>query len=55
MVIYLQDFKEYFPDLYHVLVGQFCPQITTEVNCESLFSQEEFLSESRQAITCICM
>ena len=45
---YLQDFKEYFPALYHVGVGQFCPHTTTDVDCESLFSQAGFLSEPRQ-------
>ena len=42
---YLQDLKEYSPALYHVGVGQFYPNITTEVDCESMFSQEGFIYE----------
>ena len=55
IVRYLQDFKEDFPAIYHVGVGQFCPKITTEVNWEYLLSQAGFLSEPRQAITVIRM
>ena len=32
IVRYLQEFKEAFPALYHVGVGQSCPHITTEVD-----------------------
>ena len=36
---YLIDHKEIFPGIYRVGVGQCAPHSTTEVNCESLFSQ----------------
>ena len=52
---YLQDFKEYFPSLYHVGVGQLCPNITTEGDFELMFSQAGFLSEPRREITVIRM
>ena len=31
IIRYLQDFKEKFPSLYHVGVGQFCPHTTKDV------------------------
>ena len=40
---YLQDFKEGFPALYHIWVGQLCPLVTAEVDCELLFGQAGFL------------
>ena len=52
---YLQDFKEDFTILYHVGVGKFCPHITTEVDCEFLFSQSGFLSKPTRSKTGICM
>ena len=37
---YLLDHKVHFPAiLYHVGVGQLCPHISTEVDCEYLFCQ----------------
>ena len=55
IVRYLKDFKEAFPDLYNVGVGQLWPHIKTEMYCESLFSQAGFLSEPRQERTGIHM
>ena len=49
IVRYLQDFKEYFPALYHVRIGKFFPHITTEVDCKSMFSQAGFISEPRRS------
>jgi len=36
---YLLDHNVHFPAIYHVGVGQFCPHISTEVDCEYLFCQ----------------
>ena len=52
---YLQDFKESYPVLYHVIVGQFFPNIKTEMDCELMFSQAGFLYDPRRAITGIRM
>ena len=41
----------HFPAIYHVGVGQLCPHISTEVDCESLFSQAGFLADERRAST----
>ena len=50
-VRYLQDFKEDFPVLFHVVFSQFYPHITTDLDFESLFSQAGFVSEPRRART----
>ena len=52
---YLQDFKEYFTALYHVLVGRLCPHIITKVDCESIFSEARFLYEPIRVRTGIHM
>ena len=41
----------HFPAIYHVGVGQLCPHISTEVDCESLFSQAGYLADPRRART----
>ena len=51
IVHYLIDFEDRFPALTHVGIGQLAPHITTEVDCESLFSQSGFLSHPRRAQT----
>ena len=48
---YLLDHRDQFPAVYHVGVGQLCPHISTEVDCESLFSQAGFLADARRSNT----
>ena len=48
-VKYLSDHKKRFPACFHVGVGQISPHISTEVDCESLFSQAGFLADSRRS------
>ena len=51
IVRYLTDFADRYPALNHVAIGQLCPHVTTEVDCESLFSQSGFLSHPRRTKT----
>ncbi|KAL7474787.1 hypothetical protein ACHAW6_000739 [Cyclotella cf. meneghiniana] len=51
IVCYLTDFADRFPSLYHVCIGQLSPHISTEVDCESLFSQAGCMSHPRRAHT----
>ena len=51
IVQYVTDFADRFPSLYHVGIGQLCPHISTEVDCESLFSQAGFMSHPQRAHT----
>jgi hypothetical protein len=51
IVKYLQDHQAQFPAVYHVGVGQLCPHISTEVDCEPLFSQAGFLADARRSRT----
>ena len=51
IVRYLTDFADRFPSLYHVGIDQLCPHISTEVDCDSLFSQAGFMSHPRRAHT----
>lgn len=46
---YLEDHKTKFPAVYNVGIGQIAPHITTEVDCESLFSQAGFLADPRRS------
>ncbi len=47
---YLFDHKKIFPGIFHIGVGQICPHdVTTEVDCESLFSQADVLPDARGA------
>jgi len=39
IVKYFQDHNRTFPGLSKVFIGTLAPHITTEVDCESLFSQ----------------
>ena len=55
IVKYLTHHNDIFPALYLVGVGQLCPHISTEVDCESLFSEAGFLSSPRRANTSIRM
>lgn len=55
IVKYLTDFKNDYPTLYAVGVGQLAPHVTSEVDCESLFSQVGFLSDPRRAKAAIRM
>ena len=48
---YLDDMKTKFPSISNVGTGQLCPHISTEVDCESLFSQAGFMSHPRRART----
>jgi hypothetical protein len=50
---YLFDHKKIFPGIFHVGVGQICPHVTTEVDCESLFSQAGFLADACRAKTLV--
>ena len=50
---YLFDHKKIFPGIFHVGVGQICPHVTTEVDCESVFSQAGFLANARRAKTLV--
>jgi len=52
---YLDDMKEKFPSSSNMGMGQLCPHITTEVDCESLFSQAGFMSHPRRAWTVLRM
>ena len=45
------DHKFHFPGLSTVVVGQLSPHITTEVDCESLFSQAGHLSHPNRSRT----
>ncbi len=54
IVCYLTDFADQFPSLYHVGIGKLCPHISTEGDCESLFSQAGFMSHPQRAHTNIC-
>ena len=38
IVQYLEDHEQKFPAIYMVCVGQICPHISTEVDCELHFS-----------------
>jgi hypothetical protein len=51
LVQYLEDHRAIFPGIYEVGIGQLCPHITTEVDCESLFSEAGFVAEPRRAST----
>ena len=44
LVKYFWDHKDTFPGLSKVFIGTLAPHITTEVDCESLFSQAEHAS-----------
>ena len=55
MVKYLEDFSASFPAINCVGVGQICSHITTEVDCESLFSQAGHYNHPRRARTKIRM
>ena len=55
IVKYINDHQDMFPSIGSVGIGQLCPHITTEVDCESLFSQAGHLSNPRRARTGICM
>ena len=54
-VKYLLDMQKKIPSISNVGIGQYAPHITTEVDCESLFSQAGLLVEARQSRTDICM
>ena len=51
IVKYLLDMQKIFPSISNVGIGQYAPHITTEVDCESLFSQAGFLTEARRSRT----
>jgi hypothetical protein len=52
---YLLDHKVHLPAiLYHVGIRQLCPHISTEVDCEYLFSQAGYLADPRRARTDCC-
>ena len=50
---YRFDHKKIFPGIFHVGVGQICPHVTMEVDCESLFSQAGFLADAHRAKTLV--
>ena len=45
---YLIDHAEMFPSLSNVVVGQICPHILAEADCENLFNQSGFIAETRR-------
>jgi len=51
IVRYLNDFSDRFPAISHIGIGQLCPHISTEVDCESLFSTAGFMSHPQRANT----
>ena len=51
IVKYLVDHAQLFPGLFSVGVGELCPHLSTEVDCESLFSQAGFKSHPRRTQT----
>jgi len=51
IVKYLVDHKKEFPALHSVGVGELCPHLSTEVDCESLFSLAGFKSHPRRTQT----
>ena len=51
IVRYLVDHEKHFPAIYLVGIGECCPHLSTEVDCESLFSQAGFKSEPRRTQT----
>ena len=53
VVRFLEHHKDTFPAIYTVCVGQICPHISTEVDCESLFSQAGFLADPRRSLTSV--
>jgi hypothetical protein len=55
VVKYLEDFSHMYPAIHCVGVGQTCSHITTEVDCESLFSQAGHYNHPRRARTNIRM
>lgn len=52
---YLDDFQKVLPSISNIGTGQLCLHISTEVDCESLFSQAGFMSHPRRARTAIRM
>ena len=48
---YLEHHKHKFPAIYIVCLGQICPHISTEVDCESLFSTAGYLADPRRSLT----
>ncbi len=54
LVKYLKNHKSCIPACYHVGVGQLSPHNSTEVDCESLFSQAGFLADSLCLNSDIC-
>ena len=49
LVKYLEDHKTEFPAIHEIGIGQICPHISTEVDCESLFSQAGFVADPRRS------
>lgn len=45
----IEDHKKTFPNIFDVGIGQFASHVTTEVDCESLFSEAGHLSNPRRA------
>jgi hypothetical protein len=54
IVSYLYDHKKIFPGIFHVGVGQICPHVSMEVDCESLRSQAGFLADTHRSRTLVC-
>ena len=48
IVPYLMDHAVMFPSLSNVVVGQICPHILAESDCENLFNQLGFIAETRR-------
>ena len=46
---YLSDHAKTFPGIHNVGVGEICPHVSTEVDCESLFSQAGFYADPRRS------
>ena len=53
IVLFFEDHTRYFPLLSKVVIGKFAPHISTEVDCESLFSEAGHLSNPLRSRTTI--
>ena len=47
---YLEDHNDTFPGIYQVGVGEICPNISHEVDCESLFSIAGAAADARRSL-----
>lgn len=55
LVKYLEEHLEDFLAIHEIGVGQICPHISTEVDCESLLSQAGFVADPRCSKMKVCL